>query len=136
MPRIAVIVPARDEEANIGRCVETVLAQDYPAGCLDVLVVDDQSSDATAAVVRRLAARHRNVALIQSPPLPPRWVGKSHACWIGARSVAPETWIWLKRKREAPPGAPASVPAAADLHIVGMVHFRAPFWYGLGLPRG
>ena len=94
VPRIAVIVPARDEEANIGRCVETVVAQDYPAGCLDVLVVDDQSSDATAAVVRRLAARHRNVALIQSPSLPPRWVGKSHACWIGARSVAPET-DWL-----------------------------------------
>jgi chlorobactene glucosyltransferase len=93
-PHITVIVPARDEETNIGRCLETVLAQDYPAGRLDVLAVDDQSSDATAAIVRHLAARHPQIALLQSPPLPPRWVGKSHACWIGARSVAPET-DWL-----------------------------------------
>ena len=116
MPRIAVIVPARDEEANIGRCVETVLAQDYPAGCLDVLVVDDQSSDATAAVVRRLAARHRNVALIQSPPLPPRWVGKSHACWIGVRSVAPETdWLcFIDADVRLKPGALSSAIYAAQ----------------------
>jgi chlorobactene glucosyltransferase len=93
-PRIAVIVPARDEEANIGSCVESLLAQDYPASRLDVLVVDDHSADATAAIVRRLAMQNPRVALIPCPPLPPRWVGKSHACWIGARSVAADT-AWL-----------------------------------------
>ncbi len=93
-PHITVIVPARDEEANIGPCLESLLAQDYPASRLKVLVIDDHSSDATAAVVRCLAARHRQVALIQSPTLPLRWVGKSHACWIGARSAASES-DWL-----------------------------------------
>lgn len=93
-PAIAVIVPARDEEANIGPCLRSLVVQDYPADRLSVLVVDDHSADATASIVRGLAAQHRQIALVQSPPLPPRWVGKSHACWIGVRSVAPAS-EWL-----------------------------------------
>jgi len=93
-PHVAVIVPARDEAANIGPCLQSVLAQDYPANRLSVLVVDDHSADGTAAIVRRIAARHRQVALLPSPPLPPRWTGKSHACWIGARAAAPDS-EWL-----------------------------------------
>lgn len=93
-PAVTVVIPARDEEANIGHCVESVLAQDYPQSCLRVLVVDDHSADSTAAIVRRLADRHPRVTLINSPSLPPRWTGKSHACWIGARAAAPAT-EWL-----------------------------------------
>jgi len=93
-PAVTVIVPARDEEANIGRCLQSLLRQDYPAARLAIVVVDDHSADATAAIVRGLAQRHPQIALMQSPPLPPRWIGKSHACWIAARAVAPET-EWL-----------------------------------------
>ena len=93
-PVIAVIIPARDEEANIGRCLQSLVTQSYPAARVSVLVVDDHSVDGTAAIVRDLAARHRQIVLLQSPPLPPRWVGKSHACWIGARAVGPQT-AWL-----------------------------------------
>ncbi|WP_420454574.1 glycosyltransferase [Rubrivirga sp.] len=57
LPTITVVVPARDEEATIGPCVDSVLAADYPREKLEVIVVDDDSSDATAAVVRaRMAA--------------------------------------------------------------------------------
>ena len=93
-PPIAVIVPARDEEDNIGRCLASLVAQDYPAGRLRVLVVDDHSQDATAAIVGGMAARHKQVELLRSPPLPAGWVGKSHACWNGARAVLGETQ-WL-----------------------------------------
>jgi chlorobactene glucosyltransferase len=93
-PHIAVIVPARDEERNIGQCLRSLLMQNYPAGRLSVIVVDDHSADATAAIVRGLAARHSEVTLTQSPPLPARWTGKSHACWIGVRSVRPDV-EWL-----------------------------------------
>ena len=51
LPTVTVVVPARNEEASIGACVDSILAQDYPAGRLDVIVVDDDSTDATAAVV-------------------------------------------------------------------------------------
>jgi chlorobactene glucosyltransferase len=93
-PQITVIIPARDEAANIGQCLAAVVAQDYPKSRLSVVVVDDHSADTTATLVRHFAARHPDISLIQSPPLPPRWIGKSHACWIGARSVAPDS-EWL-----------------------------------------
>jgi chlorobactene glucosyltransferase len=93
-PRIVVIVPARDEAGNICRCLNALLAQDYPPGRLRVLVVDDHSTDDTAAIVRRMAASHPQLSLLASPPLPPRWTGKSHACWIGARAAAPDS-DWL-----------------------------------------
>jgi chlorobactene glucosyltransferase len=93
-PRVVVIVPARDEETNIEPCLQSLLLQDYPASRLSLLVVDDHSADATAAIVRGMVARDTRVTLSQSPPLPPRWVGKSHACWIGARMAAPEA-EWL-----------------------------------------
>jgi chlorobactene glucosyltransferase len=93
-PRIGVIVPARDEAGNICRCVRSLLAQDYPCGRLSVLVVDDHSADDTAAIVQRIAAEHTQLSLLESPPLPPRWIGKSHACWIGA-SVAAPNCEWL-----------------------------------------
>jgi chlorobactene glucosyltransferase len=93
-PRLTVVVPARNEADNIGRCVCSLLTQDYPAQRLNVIVVDDRSTDDTAAIVRRIMADHPQLSLVLSPPLPPRWTGKSHACWIGARAAAPQS-EWL-----------------------------------------
>lgn len=53
---ISVIIPARNEAANIGACIDSLLAQDYPRELLEVIVVDDHSDDGTAAVVERYAA--------------------------------------------------------------------------------
>ncbi|MBV8753393.1 MAG: glycosyltransferase [Hyphomicrobiales bacterium] len=93
-PHITAIVPARDEEANIARCLDGLLAQSYPADRLRVVVVDDQSADATPAIVSAIAAQHPQVCLLQAPPLPPGWIGKCHACQVGAYAVPPET-EWL-----------------------------------------
>jgi chlorobactene glucosyltransferase len=114
-PLITVIVPARDEAANIGPCLQALVAQDYPAGRVRVLVIDDHSADATAAIVRGFAARHRHIPLIQAPPLPPRWVGKSHACWIGVRNVEPECeWLcFVDADVKITPGALSSALQAA-----------------------
>ena len=51
LPSVTVVVPARNEQGTIGACVDSVLAQDYPADRLDLIVVDDDSTDATADVV-------------------------------------------------------------------------------------
>lgn len=93
-PPVAVIVPARDEESNIGPCLASLLAQDYTAGHMTVYVVDDDSSDATAQVVRRMAIGDERVRLLPTPPLPPGWKGKAHACWVAAKAV-PATTPWL-----------------------------------------
>ena len=62
-PRVSVVVPARNEERNIGACLETLLALDYPN--LEVLVVDDESTDATPRIVAEFAARDERVRPLQ-----------------------------------------------------------------------
>ncbi|HLT46861.1 MAG TPA: glycosyltransferase [Rubricoccaceae bacterium] len=57
LPRVGVLVAARNEEARLGRCLDALLAQDYPPDHLTIYVADDHSTDGTAAVVRRYARR-------------------------------------------------------------------------------
>lgn len=54
---MSVIIPARNEALNISGCIDTVLAQDYPAGLLEIIVVDDHSTDDTAAICATYAAK-------------------------------------------------------------------------------
>ena len=114
VPRMAVIVPARDEEANIGRCLHGLLKQDYPSEHLRILVIDDHSADATATIARAFA-RQPHVGVLASPPLPPQWTGKSHACWIGAGAVSGDTeWLcFVDADVHVRPGLLASAVAAA-----------------------
>lgn len=77
-PEVAVLIPARDEEANLPRCLRSLLAQNYPH--FSVWVLDDDSHDGTADVVRALAAKDERLHLLQGQPLPPGWLGKPWAC--------------------------------------------------------
>jgi hopene-associated glycosyltransferase HpnB len=96
-PAVVAIIPARDEEATIGRTVASLLAQDYP-GQLDVVVVDDGSRDATAAAALEAAGGSNRVAVIGGQPLPPGWTGKLWAVHQGlgyADKRGPEAQYWL-----------------------------------------
>lgn len=77
-PAVSVLVPARNEEASIGGCVASLLAQEYPL--LEVLVLDDHSEDGTAAVVGAIERTDPRVRLVPGADLPEGWVGKSFAC--------------------------------------------------------
>jgi len=87
---VSVIVPAKDEQDNIGTALETLLAQDYPN--VEILVVDDRSTDRTPDIVREVAATDPRVRLIQVAELPPGWFGKPHAMHVGAAEARGE---WL-----------------------------------------
>ena len=80
--RVSVIVPARDEARNVERCVRAVLSTHWPR--LEVLVVDDHSTDGTGDIARRLAAEDARVRVLDNPPLPSGWMGKQWACATGA----------------------------------------------------
>ena len=91
--RIAVLIPARDEERNIGACVECVLAsQDVE---LEVLVLDDASTDGTATLVRELALRDARVRLVGTQSLPAGWNGKQRACWLLAQETTAPLLLFL-----------------------------------------
>lgn len=82
-PAVSVLIPARNEEGAIGGAVEAALAS--TGVDLEVVVLDDQSEDRTAEIVRGIAARDPRVRLETAPPLPAGWCGKQHACAILAR---------------------------------------------------
>jgi len=77
-PRVSVLVPARNERVNIGSCVRSLLAQQYPD--FQVLVVDDNSSDGTWQVLQALAAEDSRLQVLKGKPLPREWLGKNWAC--------------------------------------------------------
>jgi hypothetical protein len=89
-PLVSVCIPARNEERNIEAVVRCVLGQDHPR--VEVVVCDDDSTDATPAILARLAAEDSRIRLAPHAPLPPGWVGKQHAC---ARAAAAATGDWM-----------------------------------------
>jgi len=84
-PFISVLIPARDEETNIEVCLESLQKQDYPN--FEILVLDDNSSDNTANIVRRIAAKDNRIQLIGGEPLPEGWAGKPFACYQLAKKA-------------------------------------------------
>jgi chlorobactene glucosyltransferase len=94
LSKVTVILPARDEAANIGRCLGSLAGQDYPRDRMEIVVVDDDSSDSTPAIVRAFANRDSRISLLRSPPLRPGWKGKVNACCAGVAAAREEsTWL-------------------------------------------
>ena len=84
-------VAAKDEEENIGQCVQTMLEQDYPN--FDVTVCDDRSVDRTAEIVQAIAENDSLLGLVNITELPAGWCGKCHAMWTGIAAKADSEWI-------------------------------------------
>jgi chlorobactene glucosyltransferase len=76
-PRVSVLVPARDEEDNIGRCLDSLLSQTYKD--YEIVVYDDMSSDTTWGIISGYAARNHRVRAVRGTHLPEGWFGKPHA---------------------------------------------------------
>ena len=105
--RVSVILPARNEEAEIGGCVRALLASEQVD--LEVIVVDDQSTDRTADIVRGLAWDDRRVRLHTAPPLPAGWSGKQHACFTGAAQASHPVLMFMDCDVRVVPAAVASM---------------------------
>ncbi len=98
-PCVVAVVPARNEAETIGRVVTSLVSQDYP-GEFEVIVVDDQSEDATAALARQAAAESgatRRVTAHSVAALPPGWTGKlwalNEGVFVSAKKVPAFFWL-------------------------------------------
>lgn len=90
MPSLSIVVPARNEERQIERCVRSLLATRHPD--FEVIAVDDQSTDATREILDRIAVEEPRLTVLGGGPLPGGWVGKSWALTQGTR-VARGAWL-------------------------------------------
>jgi chlorobactene glucosyltransferase len=77
-PMVSILVPARDEEDNLRACLDSLLRQDYSN--FEILVLDDNSSDGTAEILREYAKRNPRLKAFSGAPLRPGWLGKHYAC--------------------------------------------------------
>jgi len=77
-PLVSVLIPARNEESNIRRILNSMIKQDYPN--LEILVLDDNSTDATVQIVEKIMEKDSRIKLIKGASLPAGWKGKCFAC--------------------------------------------------------
>jgi GT2 family glycosyltransferase len=120
---VTAVVPARDEEAVIDACLTALRNQTYPARPaagepLRIVVVDDDSSDATADIAERHAGADRRVTVVRSTGPPVGWTGKVHALHAGATAAGPPQpggwWLFLDADCVLAPNALEHLLATAD----------------------
>lgn len=92
-PRVSICVPARDEERVIGRLLASLCAQD--AADIEILVVDDHSTDRTGAIVDEYAARDPRVRKVVPPALPEGWLGKNHALHVASQHATGDLLLFV-----------------------------------------
>ena len=110
--RVSVLVPARDEAARIGPCLASVLDQ-VSVPDLEILVLDDGSSDGTADVARRTAGDDPRVRVLTGDPLPRGWLGKAYACDQLGRAATGTVLVFLDADVVLAPQA-----LAATVHLL------------------
>ncbi len=143
-PEVAAIIPARDEAETIGAVLAAHAATTYP-GRFSVILVDDGSTDGTAAIARGMAATAlRPIHVLEAPPLPPGWTGKLWALETGTRAaadLAPEAGYILLTDGDIThaPDTLARLVAQAETQDLALVSLLARldargFWGALLIP--
>ena len=133
-PGPSVIIAARNEVDDLPATLDSLLAQTTELP--EIVVVDGGSTDGTPDVVRARSAR---VRLLEEPPLPDRWVGKSWACWTGARMTTGEWMLFLDADVRLDPHAVATLLGwarreNADLASIGTHIEMETTWERIVMP--
>jgi glycosyltransferase involved in cell wall biosynthesis len=115
-PAVSVVIAARDEERNIEEALRSVLAQDWRP--LEIVVIDDRSSDRTGAILDAMAATDSRLRIVHVTELPPGWLGKNHALQVGAEQASGELLLFT------------DADVVHDPTTVGRAEIRVP---GVGL---
>jgi chlorobactene glucosyltransferase len=137
-PLVSVVVPARNEAHNIERCVRSILTTSYPR--LELIVVDDSSTDDTAKAARDAAQGDSRFRIVRNPPLPEGWFGKQWACNTGAAAARGEILLFTDADtHHAPDLVTRSINAmhrtAADMFSVAGRQEMGGFWEKLMQPQ-
>ncbi len=114
LPKLSIIVPARNEQRSIEACVRSLCAQRYVDA--EVIVLDDGSSDETPAILARLAAEYPNLRVVRGGDIPAGWVGKP---WALAQAAQYARGAWLLFTDADSVHAPAGAASALHFALAG-----------------
>ncbi len=118
--KVSAIVPARNEETTIARAVTSLAAQPEIA---EILVINDQSSDRTAAILGELVANIPQLRVLETGQLPNGWVGKNYAVSLGAASARGDWLLFTDADAEHLPGSTARALADAEASGAALVSY-------------
>src|SRR6266436_6061873 len=118
--RVAAIVPARSEEVSIAACITALAAQPE---IVEIIAVNDQSSDRTAKILHGLAKNISHLRVIDAPAPPSGWVGKNHAVSLGAHQASSPWLLFTDADAVLLEGAIAKAIALAAEKDAGLISF-------------
>src|SRR4029077_7309867 len=117
---ISAIIPARDEASTIGRAVASLEAQPEIA---EVIVVNDQSRDATRAILDEMAPQMPKLKVLDTDGLPAGWMGKNYAVSIGAAVAVGDWLLFTDADTVHAPDSARRALADADAHAAALVSY-------------
>jgi chlorobactene glucosyltransferase len=115
-PHVSVLIPARNEASRIAGCLDGLVVQSYRE--FDVIVIDDHSTDGTAALVESYHHRLPALTIMRGEPLPYGWFGKNWACWQASKHAQGEWLLFLDADVVPDPRLLATLVATAEQHDV------------------
>jgi glycosyltransferase involved in cell wall biosynthesis len=128
--RVSAIVPARNEEATIAAAIESLASQPEIG---EIIVINDQSTDGTGAVLKQLSARFPELHILETKALPGAWVGKNYAASLGAAQAKGEWLLFTDADGVHMPGSTSHALADAAEFGAGLVSYspeqETRFWW-------
>ncbi len=136
-PLISICIPARNEENNIRNSVESALGQDYPN--IEVIVLDDRSTDSTLTQLREIASRDSRLLPISGSDLPEGWAGKPHALFQASAAAHGEWLCFVDADTFLAPQAISScyakaIETKADMFTTMNEQILGSFWEKVVMP--
>jgi len=127
-PSVSVLIPACNEEESIKQAVKQLITQDYPH--LEVIVVNDRSTDNTGEVLEKLKVQYPQLKVITIYDLPPNWLGKNHAMYQGVKEATGEWLLFTDADVIFSPGSIKKTVGYALEHTLDHLTIAPDVYYG------
>lgn len=139
IPSVSVLVPARNEEKNIGECLQAIFQQDFPIR--EIVVINDGSTDKTGEIVEQLQKKHDLIRMVQNTACPPGWYGKHHALYRGVQQAQGDYLLFVDADVRLFPKCITQTMSYALVHGADLVTVLPrilclSFWEKVVLPIG
>ncbi|KAB2953406.1 glycosyltransferase [Heliorestis acidaminivorans] len=120
-PLISILIPARNEAHNIDACIESIVNNCNTSMNVEVLVLDDNSTDGTGEKVKAWSHQNHSIRLIQGKEKPEDWLGKSYACHQLAQEARGSWWLFFDADTRLKPGGLARTLQVAESQGQGLI---------------